>query len=163
MENVKIFRTPTPLVTSDTWPKNISNNLTSSFPSLFHPDGTTAISSVSKAELFSQTFTNNSTSDDSGLVPLSPPSSDYFMLSIKVLRNYVFHALTGLNPRKAYEPDRVLPILLKNCASMLAPCLAKLFELCLSYWKSAYIWPVPKKSDFESLKFLSYSFNFLLV
>ncbi|MPC42657.1 hypothetical protein E2C01_036284 [Portunus trituberculatus] len=44
--------------------KNNSNNFTSSsFHPLFHPDGTTAISSVSKAELFSQTFTNNSPLD----------------------------------------------------------------------------------------------------
>ncbi|MPC62967.1 Retrovirus-related Pol polyprotein from type-1 retrotransposable element R1 [Portunus trituberculatus] len=33
---------------------------------------------------------------------------------IKVLRNDVFHALAGLNPRKAYGPDRVLRIVLKN-------------------------------------------------
>ncbi|MPC36368.1 hypothetical protein E2C01_029825 [Portunus trituberculatus] len=40
---------------------SICNNFTSSsFPPLCHPDGTTAISSVYKAELFSQTFTNNS-------------------------------------------------------------------------------------------------------
>ncbi|MPC43513.1 hypothetical protein E2C01_037162 [Portunus trituberculatus] len=37
--------------------KYISNNFTSSsIPPLFHTDGTTAISSVPKAELFSQTF-----------------------------------------------------------------------------------------------------------
>ncbi|MPC38994.1 hypothetical protein E2C01_032513 [Portunus trituberculatus] len=49
--------------------KSISNNFTSSsFPPLFNPDGTTAISSLSKAELFSQTFAKNSTLDDSGLV-----------------------------------------------------------------------------------------------
>ena len=53
--------------------KNISNNFISpSFPPLFHPDGTTAITSGSKVELFPQTFTNNPTLDDSGLVPLSP-------------------------------------------------------------------------------------------
>ncbi|MPC51801.1 hypothetical protein E2C01_045655 [Portunus trituberculatus] len=60
--------------------KNISNNFTSSsFPPLFHP----AITSVSKAELFSQTLAKNSTLDDSGLVPPSPPSSDYSISSIK--------------------------------------------------------------------------------
>ncbi|MPC24675.1 hypothetical protein E2C01_017762 [Portunus trituberculatus] len=65
--------------------KNISNNfISSSFPPLFHPDGTTAISFVSKAELSSQTFAKNSTLDDSGLVPPSPPPSDYFMSSIKI-------------------------------------------------------------------------------
>ncbi|MPC73671.1 hypothetical protein E2C01_068007 [Portunus trituberculatus] len=38
------------------------------------------------------------------------------MSSIKILRNDVFHALAGINPRKAYGPDGVLPIVLKNCA-----------------------------------------------
>ena len=134
--------------------KNISNNFTSSsFPPLFHADGTTAITSISKAELFAQTFANNSTLDDSGLVPPSIPPSDYFMLPIKILRNDVFHALAGLNPRKAYGPDGVPPIVLRNCASVLAPCLVRLFQLCLSTstfpscWKFAYIQPVPKKGD----------------
>ncbi|MPC73672.1 hypothetical protein E2C01_068007 [Portunus trituberculatus] len=45
------------------------------------------------------------------------------MSSIKILR---------INPRKAYGPDGVLPIVLKNCAYVLAPCLAKLFQECLS-------------------------------
>ncbi|MPC77577.1 hypothetical protein E2C01_072034 [Portunus trituberculatus] len=51
------------------------------------------------------------------------------MSSIKILRNDVFHALSGLNPRNAYRP-----------------CLAKLFQPCLSTstffascWKFAYI------------------------
>ena len=112
--------------------KNISCNFaSSSFPPLFHPDGSTAISSASKAELFAQTFAKNSTLDDSGLVPPSPPPSDYFMLPIKILRNYFFHALAGLNPRKAYGPDGVLPIVLRNYASVLVPCLVKLFQLCV--------------------------------
>ena len=51
----------------------------SSFPPLLHPDDTAAVSSVSKGELFVQTFADNSTLDDSGLVPPSPPHSDYFM------------------------------------------------------------------------------------
>ena len=52
--------------------KNISNNFSSSsFPPLLHPDGTHAISFVSKAELFAQTFADNSTLDESGHVPPS--------------------------------------------------------------------------------------------
>ena len=134
--------------------KNISNNFSSSsFPPMLHSDGTTAISSISKAELFAQTFANNSTLDDNGLVPPTPPPSDYIMPFIKILRNDVFHALSGLDPRKAVGPDGVPPIVLKNCASVLAPCLAKLFSLCLSTstfpscWKYAHIQPVPKKGD----------------
>ncbi len=45
------------------------------------------------------------------------------------------------------------PIFLKNCASVLTPCLVKLFRLCLSTsttpscWKYAHVIPVPKKGD----------------
>ena len=133
---------------------NISNNFSSSsFPPMLHPDGSTAVSSTSKAELFAQTFAKNSTLADEGLVPPSPPPSDYIMPVIKILRNDVFFALSGLDPRKAYGPDGVPPIVLKNCASVLAPCLVKLFRLCLSTstfpscWKFAHIQPVPKKGD----------------
>ncbi len=58
-----------------------------------------------------------------------------------------------LNLRKTYGPDGVPLIGLKNCGSVLTPCLVKLFLLCLSTstfpscWKYAYIQPVPKKSD----------------
>ncbi len=72
---------------------------------------------------------------------------------IKILKSEVFYALSGLNPRKAYGPDGVPPIVLKNCASVLTPCLVKLFRLCLSTstflscWKYACVEPVPKKGD----------------
>ena len=88
------------------------------------------MSSVSEAELFAQTFVENSKLEDSGLVP--PPLSDYFMPNIQILCNAVFHSLAGLNPRKAYGSDRVPPIILKNCASVFGPYLVKLFCLCLS-------------------------------
>ncbi len=72
---------------------------------------------------------------------------------IKILKNDAFYALSGLNPRKAYGPDGIPPIVLKNCASVLTPCLVKLFRLYLSTstfpscWKHAYIQNVPKKGD----------------
>ncbi len=75
------------------------------------------------------------------------------MPNIKILNNDVFYALSGLNPRKAYGPDAIPPIVLKNCASVLSPSLVKLFRLCLSTsifpscWKYAYVLPVPKKGD----------------
>ena len=50
--------------TRDFWhlAKNISSNFTfSSFPPLFYPDGTTAVSSIPKAEIFAQTFAKIST------------------------------------------------------------------------------------------------------
>ncbi|MPC21595.1 hypothetical protein E2C01_014583 [Portunus trituberculatus] len=62
------------------------------------------------------------------------------MPSIIILRNDVFHALAGLNPRKIYEPDGVPPIVLKNCAPL---CLST--STSPSCWRFAYIQPVPKK------------------
>ncbi len=59
----------------------------------------------------------------------------FFFVNFNVdppLKSEVFYALSGLNPRKAYGPDGVPPIVLKNCASVLTPCLVKLFRLCLS-------------------------------
>ena len=47
-----------------------------------------------------------------GLFAPSPPPSDYFMLPIKILRNDVFHALGGPNPRKAYGLVGVPPLVL---------------------------------------------------
>ncbi len=75
------------------------------------------------------------------------------MSVINFFPNDVFYALFGLNPQKAYEPDGVPPIILKNCAFVLKPCLVQLFGLCLSTstftscWKYAHIEPVPKKGD----------------
>ena len=133
---------------------NISSNFTSSsFPPLCNPDGNYVVSSASKAELFAETFAFNSSMDDSGVVPPSPPPSDSFMPVLKIFNYEVLSALSGLDPRKAYGPDGIPPIVLKNCASVLTPCLAKLFRLCLSTstfpscWKLAYIQPVPKKGD----------------
>ncbi len=130
--------------------------LFSSFPPLLNPDGSTAVSSISKAELFSQTFCNNSTLDDSGIfLRLIPPPTHLCLLSKFFLMMY--YALSGLNPQKAYGPDGVPPIVPKNCASVLTPCLIELFRLCLSTstfpscWKYAYVQPVPKKGDRSNL------------
>ena len=90
------------------------------------------LSSFSKAELFAQTFATNSTLDDTGHIPPTPPPSDYFIPKIKILYQDVFQALSGLDSRKTYGPDGISPVVLKNCASELAHCLVKLFRLCLS-------------------------------
>ena len=127
---------------------NISSNFTSSFPPLLQPDGFTAVFSFSKAELSVQTFATNSTLDDTGHIPPTPPS-DYFIPKIKVLYYGVFHVRSGLDSQKAYSSEGVPPVVLKNCATKLTPCLVKLFCLCLSTftysscWKFAHIQPVP--------------------
>ncbi len=98
----------------------------------------------------------NSTLDDSGHISPTYPSSDYTMPDIKIINNGVFYTLSGPNPQKAYGSDGIPPVVPKNCASVLTPCLVKLFRLCLSTsifpscWKYAYVQPVPKKDDYSS-------------
>ena len=111
---------------------NISNKFTSSFfPLLLQLGGSTAVPSFSKADLFAQNFATNSTLDDTGHDLATPSPSDYFIHKIKILHYDIFHAFSGLDYWKAYGPDGVPPVVLKNCASELAPCLVKLFCLCL--------------------------------
>ena len=119
---------------------NISNNFTSSFPPLLQPDGSTAVSSFSKAKPLAQTFGTNSILDDNGHIPPTPPSSDYFIPKIKIIHYDVFHALSGLNSPNAYGLDGVPSVVLKNwvfrtrslpgqtlvCISLLLPILLAL-------------------------------------
>src|ERR1700755_643843 len=134
--------------------KNFNTNFaSSSFPPLVSSDGTTAILHSSKAELFAQTFASNSTLDDSGAVPSPSTPSNSFIPKIVISSKEVTSALSELNTKKSYGPDGIPPMVLKTCASELAPCLGKLFRLCLSTstfpscWKRALIQPVPKKGD----------------
>ncbi|KAL7643877.1 UNVERIFIED_CONTAM: hypothetical protein RMT77_005883 [Armadillidium vulgare] len=134
--------------------KNVNSNFaSSSFPPLVSSDGTTAILPSTKAELFAHTFASNSTLDDSGAIPPPSTPSNSFMPNIVISSKDVISALSELNTKKAYGPDGILPAVIKTCASELAPCLGKLFRLCLSTstfpscWKRALIQPVPKKGD----------------
>ena len=69
---------------------------------------------------------------------------------IKINYSDVSYALAGLNPRKTHGTDEIL---LRNCTSVLAPCLAKVFQLCLSAftfpscWKFPYIQLLPEIGD----------------
>ncbi len=140
-------------MTSATYPKTSPTTLLLHFFLLSHSDGSTAVSSISKAKLFAQTFALNSTLDDSGLIYPSSPPSDYIMPIIKISYKDFFYALSRIDSRKAYGPDGVPLIILQNCASVLAPCLLKLFYLYLSTstfpssWRFAHIQQVPKKGD----------------
>ena len=91
----------------------ISNSLTfSSFSALLQPDGSTVVSSFSNSKLFAQTFATNSTLDNTGHISPTPPPSDYFIPKIKILHYDVFHSLSGLDSRKAYGLDEVIPVII---------------------------------------------------
>ena len=75
------------------------------------------------------------------------------MPEILISANDVVSALSVLDIKKAYGLDGIPPVVLKTCALELAPCLTKLFRLCLSTsiypscWKLALVQPVLKKGD----------------
>ncbi len=98
-----------------------------------------------------QTFSANSTFDDSGHIPPTHTPSDSFMIVNKILSNDVFYVISGVNPKKDYGPDGVPPIVLKNCDSMLTRCVVNLLSLYLhtfySFWKYVCVQSVPKKGD----------------
>src|ERR1700755_3178855 len=134
--------------------KNVNSNFaSSSFPPLISSDGTTGVLPSSEAELFAQTFASNLALNDSGAIP--PPSTpcNSIMPKIRISSKDVISAHSELNTKKAYDPDGIHPVVLKTCASELAPCLGKLFRICLSTstfpscLKRALIQPVPKKGD----------------
>ncbi|KAL7644718.1 UNVERIFIED_CONTAM: hypothetical protein RMT77_004531 [Armadillidium vulgare] len=63
--------------------KNVNSYFaSSSFPPLVSPDGTTAVLTSSKAELFAQTFASNSTLDDSELFLLLQLPSTHLCLKL---------------------------------------------------------------------------------
>ncbi len=118
---------------SGIFPKMSPPNLytSSSFPPLLNPDGSTALLSLKlNSFLKHSVITPPWTILGIFLLLISPSGS--FMLVIKILPHEIFYALSGFNPKKAYRHDGVPPIVLKNCASVLTPCLVKLLRLCLS-------------------------------
>lgn len=70
--------------------------------------------------------------DDSGLIPPSPPPFDCIMPFIKITYNDAAYAVSRLDPQKTCVLGDVPCIIFKNCVSVLAPCLVKLFQNTLS-------------------------------
>ena len=144
--------------------KIISNNLSfSSSPPLLHSDRLPAVFSVSKAEIFTQTYADDSTVDDYGLVPPSSPHSD-FMPNIQILlMMFPIPSLAlalgrymGLMESLLLFPRTVLPCLHLAFPSLpLNFHLSFLLEVCLHTTCSKEEWPL------QSLKLPCYCFDFL--
>lgn len=104
-------------------------------------DGTTAVMSISKAEFFAQTISENSTLDDSRHISPTHNPSDFAMIVIAIFKTYVCRVLSGLHFRKAYgatcpqnyadiPPDHTMPssyILPSSCSLAGMPT----YSLCL--------------------------------
>ena len=67
--------------------------------------------------------------------------------------HYIRDLLLKINTRKAPGADGIPPILLRNCATVLAPCLSVMYNRSIrdstfpSRWKHSIITPVPKKGN----------------
>lgn len=132
----------------------ICNNFcNSSFPPIVHLDGSSAVDSFDKANIFADTFAANSTISNCNSPSLIPTVPDSKMSCFKISTRSVRRLMQALNPRKATGPDDIPPIVMIKCAPELAPVLCRLYKLCLSSgvcpssWKSAHVVPVPKKGN----------------
>ncbi|KAI3388413.1 hypothetical protein SNEBB_004946, partial [Seison nebaliae] len=107
--------------------KNVSNNFSNScIPPLFRQDGTIAASSIDKATVFAQQFSQNSTLDLQNVpLPQQYPLSNV-MPNIIISYRKVLSVLSNLDVKKAYGPDKIPPRLLKDFARELTPELEAL-------------------------------------
>ena len=100
------------------------------------------------ADLFSQNSTINTNIPNPKIEQLHHP-----MPPLHIYYNIVRDALLALDTKKAYGSDGIPPIVLKECAFLLAGPLVRLVRLCLvtstfpPCWKHSLVFPVPKKGD----------------
>ena len=132
--------------------KVVSQNVYhSSFPPLKNNSGSASCTPSSRANLFTSTFALNSNLYDHDFQPPLYPTSTITMSLIKFSTRKVRKALLQLNTAKSSGPDGIPAIVIKSCASELAPVLIKLFQLSYhlgifpSSWKLAHVFPIPKK------------------
>lgn len=65
----------------------------------------------------------------------------------------VLHLLSTLNIHKAYGPDQINAIFLKQTSIVITPPITKLFQMSLhsgeilDNWKTSYVSPIFKKGD----------------
>ena len=103
----------------------------SAIPPLFNrPE---VLSSASdKAKLFAKNFSKNSNLDDSGIsLPVFPSRTNLKLHNISITLKMVEKVITNLDSSKAFGPDCIPVVVLKNCEPEISYILAKLFNNCL--------------------------------
>ena len=123
-------------------------------PPLTRQDGSTATSSIDKATLLAEFFTNKmKVNDPSRPAPQLTQETDRNVTTVLVTEEQVERLLGAVNVNKATGPDDVSPRLLKHCARELTAPLTTVFTSCLSQnkwptlWKEARVVPVHKKNS----------------
>ena len=124
---------------------SILNEGKSTIPSLLNSPE--VLSSVSdKAKLFAKNFSKNSNLDDSGIFsPIFPSITNLKVHSISVTPKMVKKVITNFDSSKAFGPDCIPVLVLKNYEHELSYRLAELFNNCLKEscfpdcWKNMYL------------------------
>ena len=100
-------------------------------PPLFN--GPEVLSSASdKAKLFAKNFSKNSNLDDSGIsLPVFSSRTNLKLHNISITPKMVKKVIMSLDSSKAYGPNCIPVVVLKNCESELSYRPAKLFNKCL--------------------------------
>lgn len=113
---------------------------------------------IDRANLYNEYFYSVFSQSTYSLPPFSHmPSTSPSLNSINISEEEVYHALTNLDPNKAFGIDSISPALLKHCAVVLTKPLHYLFSYsiyhcCLpSEWKAHCIIPIFKSGDKTSV------------
>ena len=89
-------------------------------------------STSDKAKLFAESFSMNSSLDDSGIsLPVFPSRTNLKLHNISVTPKMVKKVIMNLDLSKASGPDCIPVVVLKNCEPELSYILAELFKKCL--------------------------------
>ena len=87
-------------------------------------------SASDKAKLFPEHFSKNSNLDDSGIsLPVFPSRTNLKLHNVSVTPKMVKKVIMSLDLSKAYGPDCIPVVVLKNCEPELSYLLADLFRL----------------------------------
>ena len=108
-------------------------------------------STYDKAKWFAETFSKNSNLDNSDIsLPVFPSKTNLKLHNISVSPKMVKKVITNLDLSKAFGPDCIPVVVLKNCEPELSYILAELFNKCLKEscfpdcWKVSLVVPVFK-------------------
>ena len=89
-------------------------------------------SATDKAKLFAENFSSNSNLDDSGIcLPVFPARTNLKLHNISVTPKMVKKVRINLDLPKAFGPDCIPAVVLKDCEPELSYILAELFTKCL--------------------------------
>ena len=108
-------------------------------------------SASDKAKLFAENFSLNSNLDDSGIsLPVFPSRTNLNLHNISVTPKMVRKVVMNLDLSKAFSPDCIPVVVLKNCEPELSYILAELLNKSLKEpffqdcWKVSSVVPVFK-------------------